>query len=186
MPAKACAVAAQPNATAAGQMFLLVLLAVSLLASVVHARAEGPVAIANHLVAASGGFASRSSAVWYGSTSGAYQSYLPSVPCSGGYGTVCHTPAGLATTAKLSTPVTAVHYLSSVVSPVSAKEDENYKVAQGLGVYLGVLPAAIARRLLESHPEATMHGGARAVHMNTTSSSRSSRPRRARVSRTPK
>ncbi|WP_292526699.1 hypothetical protein [Mesorhizobium sp.] len=52
------------------------------------------------------------------------------------------------------------NYLSSVVSPVSAKEDENYKVAQGLGVYLGVLPAAIARRLLESHPEATMHGGA--------------------------
>ncbi|WP_292447502.1 hypothetical protein [Mesorhizobium sp.] len=63
-------------------------------------------------------------------------------------------------TAELSAPVTAVHYLSFVVAPVSAKEDENYKVAQGLGVYLGVLPAAIARGHLESHPEATMHGGA--------------------------
>jgi len=44
-------------------------------------------------------------------------------------------------------------------TPASAEENENYKVAQGLGVYLGVLPAAIARGHLESHPEATMHGG---------------------------
>lgn len=165
MPAKACAVAAQPNAAAAGQMFLLVLLVVSLLTSAVHARAVGPIAIANHLVAASGGCASLSSTVWYGSTCGACQSHsLPSVPCRG-CRAVCHTPAGLVTTAKLSAPGTAVHYFSSVVTPVSTKEDENYKVAQVLGVYLGVLPAAIARGHLESHPEATMHGGAsRGLH----------------------
>ncbi|MCZ8547952.1 hypothetical protein OOJ09_27560 [Mesorhizobium qingshengii] len=45
-------------------------------------------------------------------------------------------------------------------TPALAEENENYKVAQGLGVYLGVLPAAIVRGHLESHPEATMHGGA--------------------------
>lgn len=28
-------------------------------------------------------------------------------------------------------------------SPAAAQEDENYKVAQGLGVYLGVLPAGM-------------------------------------------
>lgn len=45
--------------------------------------------------------------------------------------------------------------------PVSAAdEDENYKTAQGLAVYLGVLPAAIVRGHPASHPEGTMHGGA--------------------------
>jgi hypothetical protein len=45
-------------------------------------------------------------------------------------------------------------------SPASADENENYKVVQGLGVYLGVLPAGIVRGHPESHPEASMHGGA--------------------------
>lgn len=141
-------------------MFLAVLLAVSLLASVVHARAEGPAAVANHLVAANGGFAGLSSTAWYGSTSGVCQSHSLPTCRGGGCGKVCHTPAGLVTTAQLPARVTAVHYLPFVVTLVSTKEDENYKVAQGLGVYLGVLPAAIARGHLESHPEATMHGGA--------------------------
>ncbi|TIR19930.1 MAG: hypothetical protein E5X34_19415 [Mesorhizobium sp.] len=38
--------------------------------------------------------------------------------------------------------------------------DENYKEAHGLSVYFGVLPAAILRGHLESHPEGGMHGGA--------------------------
>ena len=47
-----------------------------------------------------------------------------------------------------------------VAIPASADEDENYKVVQGLGVYLGVLPAGLVRGHPESHPEAAMHGGA--------------------------
>lgn len=48
----------------------------------------------------------------------------------------------------------------ATLHPVSADEDENYKVEQGLGVYLGVLPAGMVRGHAKSHPEATMHGGA--------------------------
>ncbi len=48
----------------------------------------------------------------------------------------------------------------AITGSARAQDDENYKVAQGLGVYLGVLPAGIVRGHLESHPEATMHGGA--------------------------
>ena len=44
-------------------------------------------------------------------------------------------------------------------APASADEDQNYKVVQGLGVYMGVLPAGIVRGHSQSHPEATMHGG---------------------------
>lgn len=44
-------------------------------------------------------------------------------------------------------------------TPVSVA-DENYKEAHGLGVYLGVLPAAIVRGHAETHPEGRMHGGA--------------------------
>jgi hypothetical protein len=44
-------------------------------------------------------------------------------------------------------------------APASANEDENYKVSEGLGVYLGVMPAGIVKGHPESHPEATMHGG---------------------------
>ena len=40
-------------------------------------------------------------------------------------------------------------------SPASPGENENYKVAQGLGVYRGVLPAGMVRG-----PEAGTHGGA--------------------------
>ena len=43
--------------------------------------------------------------------------------------------------------------------PASADEDENYKVVQSLGVYLGVLPAGLVRGHPVGHPEATMHGG---------------------------
>ncbi len=54
---------------------------------------------------------------------------------------------------------TALWLAAISFSPASAEENENYKVAQGLGVYLGVLPAAIVRGHQEDHPEATMHGG---------------------------
>jgi hypothetical protein len=42
-----------------------------------------------------------------------------------------------------------------VAAPASAQESESYKVVDGLGVYLGMLPAAIVR----GRPEAEMHGG---------------------------
>jgi hypothetical protein len=41
------------------------------------------------------------------------------------------------------------------LGPASAEENENYKVAQGLGVYLGILPAGMVKG-----PKAIMHGGA--------------------------
>ena len=47
----------------------------------------------------------------------------------------------------------------AVATPVSAQEGESYKVVQDLGVYLGMLPAAIVRGHPVGHPEATMHGG---------------------------
>lgn len=46
----------------------------------------------------------------------------------------------------------------------SAEQDDNYKVAQGLGIYLGVLPAGIVRGHPDSHAEATMHGIRRGGH----------------------
>lgn len=46
----------------------------------------------------------------------------------------------------------------SAIRPAAA--DENYQAAHGLGVYLGVLPAAIVRGHAETHPEGSMHGGA--------------------------
>lgn len=119
MPAKACAVAAQPNRAAAGHMFLLALFLVSLLSSAVHARAEGPSAVPNHLVAANGGFATQSLSltVWCESTSSLHQS-LPSVPCSGGCccGTACHAPEGLVTAVELPSPARIVHHLAFVTS----------------------------------------------------------------------
>uniref|UniRef100_UPI0037039E24 hypothetical protein n=1 Tax=Mesorhizobium atlanticum TaxID=2233532 RepID=UPI0037039E24 len=118
MPAKARAVAAQPNGAAAAHMFLLVLLLASLLASVVHARAEGPIAVPNHLIAADGGFATQSlsSTVCYESKSSTRQSpSLPSVPCGGCCGTACHAPAGLVMAVELTAPARFVHYFAFVV-----------------------------------------------------------------------
>jgi hypothetical protein len=46
-----------------------------------------------------------------------------------------------------------------VAAPASAGDDENYKVSEGLGVYIGVLPAALIKGHPTTHPEATMHGG---------------------------
>jgi hypothetical protein len=48
----------------------------------------------------------------------------------------------------------ALYLTLSSFNPASAAEDENYKVAQGLGIYLGVLPAGMVRG-----PDASMHGG---------------------------
>ena len=119
MPAKACAVEAQPNGAATAHMFVLVLLLLSLLGSVVHARAEGPTAIPNHVVAADGGFANQSLSltVWYTSTSSTHQSHsLPPVPCGGCCcGTACHAPAMLVMAVELSAPVRFIHYFAFVV-----------------------------------------------------------------------
>jgi hypothetical protein len=44
-------------------------------------------------------------------------------------------------------------------SPVFAVDNDSYKVAQGYGVYLGVMPSAIATDHPKTHTEGTMHGG---------------------------
>jgi hypothetical protein len=53
----------------------------------------------------------------------------------------------------------ALLVLFTIGRPASADEDESYKVEQGLGVYLGVIPADIVRGHPARHAEATMHGG---------------------------
>lgn len=120
MPARVCAAGAQPNGAAAGHMFLLVLLLVSLLSSVIHARAEGPTAVANHLVTASVDSVTQgpSSTIWNVSASSACQNHgLPSVPCRSGSccGAVCHAPADLAMAVELPAPARTVHSVPSVV-----------------------------------------------------------------------
>jgi hypothetical protein len=40
-----------------------------------------------------------------------------------------------------------------------AAPENNFQMADGLGVYLGVVPAQIVRGHAPSHPERTMHGG---------------------------
>jgi hypothetical protein len=46
-----------------------------------------------------------------------------------------------------------------VAAPASAGDDENYKVSEGLAVYIGLLPAALIKGHPTTHTEATMHGG---------------------------
>lgn len=59
-------------------------------------------------------------------------------------------------------PLLAVLGLSAALGAASATagEDDNYKVVEGLGIYLGVVPAAIVRGHAPEHPgETAMHGG---------------------------
>lgn len=44
-------------------------------------------------------------------------------------------------------------------SNASSTQDESYKRVEGLGVYFGILPAAMVRGHAKAHPEASMHGG---------------------------
>jgi len=120
MPARGCAVATAPDGAVPGHMLMLVLfLVMSLLASAVHAKAEGPTAFPNdHLFAASADTVTNplSPIVWDGSIRGLRQSHsLPSIPCRSGTcccGAVCHAPAELAAAFQLPPPVNAPHPLS--------------------------------------------------------------------------
>ena len=56
--------------------------------------------------------------------------------------------------------VLAVVLLVAVAALRSTFADDNYKVVDGLAVYLDVLPAAMVKGHPSGHPEATMHGGA--------------------------
>jgi len=47
-----------------------------------------------------------------------------------------------------------------IYSASATTEEENYRVADDLGVYLGVLPAAMVRGHPKDHPEGGMHDGA--------------------------
>jgi len=57
--------------------------------------------------------------------------------------------------------VLAITLCLAPTSFASAEQDDNYKVAQGLRIYLGVLPAGIVRGHPDSHAEATMRDGIR-------------------------
>lgn len=46
-----------------------------------------------------------------------------------------------------------------LAGPAPAASNEDYKVIDGLAVYLGILPAGMIRDHGETHPESTMHGG---------------------------
>ncbi len=46
------------------------------------------------------------------------------------------------------------------MSPTLAQEPGQYRVADGVAVYLGLLPAAVVRGHPARHPEAQMHSGA--------------------------
>lgn len=54
----------------------------------------------------------------------------------------------------------SVLVVAIVAGSAASAADESYKEAHGLGVYLGVLSAAIVRGHPKSHPEGAMHGGA--------------------------
>jgi len=119
MPTRGCAVATAPDGAVAGHMLVLVLfLVMSLLASAVHARAEGPTAVPNHLFAAGAGTITHalSPTICDGSIRGLRQSHsLPSLPCRSGScccGAVCHAPAELAAAFQLPPPVSLAHPLS--------------------------------------------------------------------------
>jgi hypothetical protein len=57
-------------------------------------------------------------------------------------------------------PIAGALFLSLVAAaPASSSDDENYKVSDGLGVYVGLLPAALIKGHPANHPETTMHGG---------------------------
>jgi hypothetical protein len=46
-----------------------------------------------------------------------------------------------------------------VASRSRADDSGQYKVADGMGVYYGIVPAAIVRGHSKAHPEGSMHGG---------------------------
>ena len=48
---------------------------------------------------------------------------------------------------------------SLAAAPHAVLADDNYKVVDGLAVYLGVLPTAMVKGHPSGHPEATMHDG---------------------------
>jgi len=55
--------------------------------------------------------------------------------------------------------VAAIITLSAFVSAANAVEDAQYKIADGLAVNLGIVPAAIVKGHPPGHTERTMHGG---------------------------
>ncbi len=71
---------------------------------------------------------------------------------------------------RLLTLLATVFMTALATSHASAASDgENYRVFDDLAVYLGILPAAIARGHPKEHPETSMHdgatGGAHQYHM---------------------
>lgn len=48
---------------------------------------------------------------------------------------------------------------TAAAGSVTSSQDPNLRIADGIAVYLGVMPAEIVRGHPQTHPEATMHGG---------------------------
>lgn len=50
--------------------------------------------------------------------------------------------------------------LALMLAVASAQADNGYQMADGLAIYLGIVPASVVRGHPSSHAERTMHGGA--------------------------
>lgn len=50
--------------------------------------------------------------------------------------------------------------MAMIIAIGGASADDGYKTSDGLGVYLGIVPAAVVRGHPSSHAEGAMHGGA--------------------------
>ena len=105
------------SAGAARALLLAALLAISLLASAIHARAEGSAVVSNHPLAVTVACSVHvvSSAIQGGSAGGTSQSHEPAtVPCgsvSCCCGIACHASAGLVASAELPVPTKVYHAL---------------------------------------------------------------------------
>jgi len=55
--------------------------------------------------------------------------------------------------------VVALTLAFGAVGPAAADETDNYQTVDGMGVYLGILPAAMVEGHPIAHAEAEMHGG---------------------------
>ena len=60
---------------------------------------------------------------------------------------------------KVETGAELARALALAGAVTTLTSDPNFKTANGISVYLGVVPAAIVRGHPQSHPEAKMHGG---------------------------
>lgn len=75
-------------------------------------------------------------------------------------GTTASTPRPRGFSASLlATLAAALSVMLMLIGPAAADDTANYQTVDGLGVYLGIVPAAIVKGHPKGHTEAEMHGG---------------------------